>query len=134
MIAAGYFVGPPIGGALYSIGSFRAPFLVLGVLVALFIPAIMTLYPSQQTLDGTAASTKGSGTRDLASVDSRDLDGLQAIAARAGMSVFWGVQQLTDCSQSESTEKGAMQATLSTQTSCWRFCISIRMRGGQSSH
>ena len=65
MIAAGYFVGPPLGGLLYGIGSFRLPFLVLGMLVAAFIPFILTLYPRRRSLDDAADC----GTQELRSAD-----------------------------------------------------------------
>ena len=64
MIAAGYFVGPPLGGFLYSIGSFRLPFFALGLLLAAFLPFIISLYPSQRTL----VAVQARGTRDNGTV------------------------------------------------------------------
>jgi len=57
MLALGYFVGPPVGGALYGLSGFALPFLVNGLLVAAFALPILSLYPTvTPALAGSALS------------------------------------------------------------------------------
>ncbi|KAL1512386.1 hypothetical protein AB1Y20_005644 [Prymnesium parvum] len=47
MTALGYFVGPPVGGALYSLSGFRLPFLVTGAAVLVCAVPALWLFPSR---------------------------------------------------------------------------------------
>ena len=46
----GYAAGPPIGGALYSLGGFQLPFSVLGVLLIIAAFLSIPLIPLQDGL------------------------------------------------------------------------------------
>ena len=56
MEAAGYFVGPPIGGWLYALSGFQLPFLSLAGLVAINLACIFCLHPKRR-LASDAEST-----------------------------------------------------------------------------
>lgn len=45
MVAWGYFIGPPIGGALYGASGFRLPFVFNGLVVVAFVLPIISLQP-----------------------------------------------------------------------------------------
>lgn len=51
MTALGYFVGPPIGGSLYTISGFSMPFIVLSALVVLCAAPCVWLFPRYSSID-----------------------------------------------------------------------------------
>jgi MFS family permease len=67
MVAIGYMVGPAVGGALFTLGGFRLPFLVVGSLVGLCVAPIIALYPkragSEPTPDSTARPAEEVATK-----------------------------------------------------------------------
>ena len=77
MEALGYFVGPPIGGLLYSASGFRLPFVSLACVVGANLGAILCLYPTRSAARDSAA--RGTAARDSASRDSASRSATQAI-------------------------------------------------------
>ena len=77
MLALGYFVGPPVGGALFSVAGFSAPFLINGALVALCALPVLVLYPS------SAGSPHAAPPTELESAHGELSRGASAAAAAA---------------------------------------------------
>lgn len=77
MIALGYFVGAPVGGALFTVFGFRTPFISLSLLVALCIPAMAALQPARRSAE---SSVKNLTAADSAA-EAREADATTATSS-----------------------------------------------------
>ena len=74
MLALGYFVGPPLGGVLYSASGFRLPFLVNGVLMALCALPVLSLHPSRPVPGALPAADRATPLAELECADGEPAD------------------------------------------------------------
>jgi len=117
MIALGFMVGPPFGGALFSLSGFRAPFVVLSVLVLLCTAPVLWLWPSsRREAPNREKPTQGLTAADSAAADSDAMGSAAADSAASADNQQWQAQDGSGTrSAGQSPEQGGKRRPLPAQ-------------------